>query len=281
MSTVTGLAQFAIDMRDKPEVPLRRTVVQTYKMWRQVESAACAWVLGKGIPIPDLTLETTPLENEFLDRFPPSNNKPNMYEILYQDTPEVCIGLYENEVVKTLDKDKYNSLFDVSKIRRHPVVESEGFRKQWVSLYFRRHTMVARKRGNEVTIYNPATEDFCDSNDSTAEISTAEMNTSRRQFYETQFIGLASEIFDVVVDNCKIVHLDVQKYNDCAIWIHLIPLLLTEYPGFLNMRAGRTRQGYVDTLFKNFVKSLNVVAAGEEPVAKRRRVESLFCRLRF
>lgn len=266
MSTVAGLAQFARDMRDKPEGPLGRTVVETYKMWRQVESAACAWVRGQRIPIPDLTLETTPLKNL----------GGEIHNILYQDTPEVCIGLYENEAVITLDKDYHNSLFEVSKIRRHPVVESEGFRKQWVSLYFRRHTMVAYKSDNEVTIYNPATEDFCDSDD-----STAEMNTSRRRFYETQFIRLASEIFDVVVDDCKIVHLDVQKYNDCAIWIHLIPLLLTKKSNFSTMRAGMTRQRLVDTLFDEFVASLNVVAAGEEPAAKRRRVESLFCRLRF
>ena len=190
----------------------------TYERWRSASSEACRRLTQNNL-MPDLTLETTPLKPlkkkvEEMKRKGWGDDRICMH-VLCNDVPEAAVGLYEKVTLKHLDSKCATKCHHQAEYRTHPAWKQEH---QWAPLYFRKHLVVAYKGNSHIIVYNPATRDFCDTNDNAN-------NEPRRTFYENTWRSLANKAFGSELE-VTVRHMDVQGHNDCGVWIYLIPHLL-------------------------------------------------------
>ena len=211
------IKKFAQDMREE-DVSFS---YNAYLKWRKIESLSNQRAQPHVI---DLTLETTPLSSELKNMITKYTSQRMSDDrisskVLFVDTPEAVVGFYEEQTVTYLDKHCPTNLHKDHKLRYHPMAEKlrSG---QFVSLYFRKHLVTACVDQNtkQLVILNPASRTFCDipSQGSTE-------NEARRKFYERMYKSLARKIFQS--NKVVIRHLNVQKKNDCSIWVSLLPIL--------------------------------------------------------
>ena len=214
----TMTKKFAARLRESSE-EIEFTYI-TYKRWRSASSEACRQLVHENDLMPNLTLETTPLKPlkkkvEEMKRKGWGDDRICMH-VLCNDTPEAAVGLYEKVTLKHLDSKCPTKCHHQAEYRTHPAWKQEH---QWAPLYFRKHLVVAYKGNSHIIVYNPATRDFCDTNDNAN-------NEPRRTFYENTWKSLAKKAFGSVDLEVMVRHMDVQGHNDCGVWIYLIPHLL-------------------------------------------------------
>ncbi len=211
-------AAFAAALRDPTSSGIPFTY-PTYVRWRRVSSEACRLA---GSIVPDLTLETTPLNARLKGKVETWGEKNGWglekisMHLLCEDTPEAALGLYEKYTLGYLDSKYATKPHPKAVFRQHPAWEGG---KLWAPLYFRKHLVVAHDVGDgSVVVFNPAERDFCDG-------KPARLNERRRAFYERTWTLLAKKVFG---DDKEVTvrHMGLQGTNDCGVWIYLIPHLM-------------------------------------------------------
>lgn len=192
-----------------------------YKRWRNFESECNQLAMPL---VCNLSLEKTPLQTDIHEKIRRwlqlyGIDKVSML-VLFHDTPEACVGLYEKQTLEYLDNECYNSIHKHARIRTHP--EWDPNRYRWTSLYFRRHLVCAwtSPRSKTIIVFNAAQRNFCD-----IETDSQQKNEVRRKFYEKVFSDLARTAFQQPDKAVVVRHLGYQGTNDCSVWINLLPIV--------------------------------------------------------
>ena len=189
-----------------------------YRQWRETESHYNERAHHTGIQ--NLTLPYDWQPPPFLKDI----TEEEAWQVLYLDEPEASIGLYEQGLHQQLDAlDGYGTY----KIRVHPHFDPK---KSWAVLYFRQHLVLAKKEASRIVVYNPAGNIFL-------------------PLYHRTWKTLARTFWDFY-GHVDIVHLDCQGYNDCSIWVSIIPSCLTE---LLALPTTRTRATITNRIFDTFI----------------------------
>ena len=210
--------RFAEKLRNDPTIEFSYAL---YKRWRKFESECNRLAMPL---VCNLSLEKTPLQTDIREKITRWQQLYGIEKVsmlvLFNDTPEACVGLYEKQTLQYLDTKSYNRVHKDARIRTHP--EWDPTRYRWTSLYFRRHLVCAwtSPRSKTIIVFNAAQRNFCD-----IETESQPKNEVRRQFYEKVFSDLARTAFQQPEKDVMVRHLGYQGTNDCSVWINLLPVV--------------------------------------------------------
>jgi hypothetical protein len=120
-----------------------------------------------------------------------------VFKVLKKDVMEGHIGYYENDSYETLDAKYPTALAPGFQLRQR---EHNG--GKFCIIYLRQHLVLAEKTESSIVILNSA--------------------ETMGEWYSATWCDLAKRFFQAPNATCRVEHLDVQKYNDCSVWVQLL-----------------------------------------------------------